>query len=166
MTQTTSFGGKIQIRQLMADGITINAATLTAPSKLGTDGGIVAPTEMRFVPPAKEAKGYPKEAENKRGGAIIHIGKMIRTSLPPAISGKTTKPTVFKLLAALAATTKERDPKPTQNQRQRRSMTHQEHDRAVDRGCKKPFLQREKPVFQIKVDQIIQNIHGILDLAV
>ncbi|KAJ7580116.1 hypothetical protein C8J56DRAFT_896724 [Mycena floridula] len=79
------FGGKIQIRQLMADGITINAATLTAPSKLGTDGGIVAPTEMRFVPPAKEAKGYPKEAENKRGGAIIHIGKMIRTSLPPAI---------------------------------------------------------------------------------
>ncbi|KAJ7590540.1 hypothetical protein C8J56DRAFT_887131 [Mycena floridula] len=80
-----SFGGKLQIRQLMADGITISAATLTAPSKLGTDGGIVAPTEMRFVPPAKEAKGYPKEAENKRGGAIIHIGKMIRTSLPPAI---------------------------------------------------------------------------------
>ncbi|KAJ7578303.1 hypothetical protein C8J56DRAFT_896725 [Mycena floridula] len=59
--------------------------TLTAPSKLGTDGGIVAPTEMRFVPPAREAGGYPEEAENKRGGAIIHIGKMIRTSLPPAI---------------------------------------------------------------------------------
>ncbi|KAJ7587520.1 hypothetical protein C8J56DRAFT_890433 [Mycena floridula] len=88
--------------------------TLSALSKLGTDDGIDAPTE---VPPAKEAKGYTKGAENKRGGVIVHIGKMIRK--------------------------KERDPKLTQNQRQRRSLTYQEHDQAADRGCKDHFCNGE-----------------------
>ncbi|KAJ7580611.1 hypothetical protein C8J56DRAFT_895983 [Mycena floridula] len=34
---------------------------------------------------AKGAKEDPKGAENKRGRAVIHIGKVIRTSLPPVL---------------------------------------------------------------------------------
>ncbi|KAJ7597925.1 hypothetical protein C8J56DRAFT_883240 [Mycena floridula] len=96
---------------------------------------------------AKGAKEDPKGAENKRGGAVVHIGK----------SGKRARSTALKLLAVLSATTKEKDAKPTQKQRQRSSLTHQEHDRAVDRDCKKPFLHRKMLVFEIQADQIIQS---------